>query len=72
MFDFFNIIVGFFETIWSYICNFFSALVTAFTIMRTAISLPISIVGFMPTFIGTAIVVFLLIAVIRFVVGVFL
>lgn len=69
MFDFFSQVIGFIEVAWQYFMNLISSLIMAVGFLATSISFPLAIVSYMPAIIGTAIVVFMAIFVIRFLIG---
>lgn len=71
MFAFFDEVISFFRTIGQFLFNMVEAIISAFTLLQTATALPITFVSLMPGIIGTAIVIFLAIYVIKFIVGVF-
>lgn len=67
MFDFFDKILGFFEAIGQFIENFFNSLIMAVTFMMSSVGFSIQLVSFVPAIIGSAIVIFIAIYVIRFI-----
>ena len=69
MFDFFSKILGFVEVVFDYFVNLIESLLMAVYFTGTAVSVTTYLVPFMPAIIGSAIVVFLAIYLIRFLIG---
>lgn len=69
MFDFFDKIIGFVETVFSFFINLVESLIQAVVFLGHSSSFAIALVPFMPSIIGTAIVVFFAIYVIKFLIG---
>lgn len=69
MFDFFDKILGFVEIIWDYFINLIESLAMAVYFVGTSVSFTTYIVPFMPAIIGSAIVVFMAIYLIKFLIG---
>lgn len=69
MFDFFSKILGFVEVVFDYFVNLIESLLIAVYFTGTAVSFTTYLVPFMPAIIGSAIVVFLAIYLIRFLIG---
>lgn len=69
MFDFFSKILGYVEVAFDYFLNLIESLVMALWFVGTSSSFPLTLVSFMPPIIGTAIVVFIAIFLIKFLIG---
>lgn len=69
MFDFFSKILGYVEVAFDYLLNLIESLLMAVGFLAASTSFPFTLVSFMPPIIGTAIVVFLAIFVIKFLIG---
>lgn len=69
MFDFFEKILGFVDAVWNYFVNLIDSLILAVVFLGSSSNFATAIIGFMPPIIGTAIVVFLAIYVIKFLIG---
>lgn len=69
MFDFFDVIVGWLETLGRLFVSFFEHLLLGLTIIVQLIGTPLLVVGFLPPFLGTAVIAALLIFVIKFFLG---
>lgn len=67
MFEFFDKVLGFFEAIGQFIENFFNSLIMAITFMLSSVGFSLQLVAFVPAIIGSAIVIFIAIYVIRFI-----
>lgn len=67
--EFFNAVIDFFDMIWNFLSNLVSGLVTAFSVLSSALTLPPVLVGFVPGIIGTSILVVGSIGVIKLIVG---
>lgn len=69
MFKFFDIIVDFFQRIFSFISNIVLALGTALTMIKSSVTLPLGLVGYVPAILGSCIVVVVAVAVVKFIIG---
>lgn len=69
MFDFIDIIVGWLETLGQLFVSFFDHLLLAVTLLLQLTGTPLLVVGFLPPFLGTAVIAALLIFVIKFFLG---
>lgn len=67
MFEFFDKVLGFFEAIGQFLENFFNSLIMAITFMLSSVGFSLQLVAFVPAIIGSAIVIFIAIYVIRFI-----
>lgn len=69
MFNFFDTIVDFFDTIWQFITNFITGLINAIVIVTQATSIPLQLLVYVPSFIFTSITIVLAIGVVKLIVG---
>lgn len=69
MFDFFSKILGYVEVAFDYLLNLIDSLLMAVGFLATSSSFAFTLVSYMPPIIGTAIVVFLAIFLIKFLIG---
>ena len=69
MFDFFGKISGFAVSLFQFFVNLVESLIQAVIFMGSGVAFAGAIVPFMPSIIGTAIVIFLAIFVIKFLIG---
>lgn len=69
MFDFFDKILGFIETVFTFFLNLVQSLIQAVVFLGSSSSFVLSLIGFMPTIIGTAITCFFAVYVIKFLIG---
>lgn len=69
MFDFFDKILGFIEVIWDYFLNLIESLAMAVYFVGNSVNFTTYLVPFMPAIIGSAIVVFVAIYLIKFLIG---
>lgn len=69
MFEFFDQILGYIEMFFTFFTNMVRSLGMAFTLLTTSISFPMTLTEFMPPLIGSAVVVFVSIYVVKFIIG---
>ena len=69
MFSFFSSVVDFFEMIWDFVCNLLSSTVTAMEVLLKACALPPLLVGFVPTIIGSCMLIVGSVGAVKLVVG---
>lgn len=69
MFDFFSKILGFIETVFEFFINLVESLFKALEILAKSIVFPFELVGFLPAFLGSAMVIVIAVGVIKFLVG---
>lgn len=69
MFDFFDTIVGYLETIWNFIWGLCQSLLMAIKFLLTGTDAVLYLIGFLPVVIGGAVVVFFFIYVLKFIIG---
>lgn len=66
MFDFFNTIAGYFETLWNMIVNLIQSLLMAVGMVGSSMYFVTSLVAFIPPLIATGIIIFIAVFVVRF------
>lgn len=69
MFDFFDKIIGFFETIWNVVLNLINTLITAISTLNVIIQLPAFLVPFLPSVILTGVLTVIGFATVKFLIG---
>ena len=69
MFDFFDTIVGYVETLWNFIWGLGQSLLMAIKFLLTGTDAVLYLVGFLPVVIGGAVVVFFFIHILKFLIG---
>lgn len=69
MFDFFAKVIGYIEMAFEFLVNVVESLFTFIAIIPQAMSLPLHLVGYLPTIVGTAVVSVLAIGVIKLLAG---
>lgn len=69
MFEFFSKIIGFISSVWDYFINFIESLVQAVAFLVSSSAFAVALIGYMPGIIGTAIVVFLAVFIVKFLIG---
>ena len=69
MFDFFNQIIGFIETVFEFFINFLESLQRLFELVVKGIAVPIELLGLLPSFLGSALLVFIVVGIIKFIVA---
>lgn len=69
MFDFFDQVIGFIETVFTFFLNMVQSLIQAITFMSNGVTFSLMMVGYMPAIIGTAITIFIAIYVLKFLIG---
>lgn len=66
---FFDTIISYIEQAWSFVSNLLTSLITLFTTIAGAVTLPAVLVGYMPEFLGACILAVGAIGIIKLVVG---
>lgn len=69
MFDFLSSILGWLATLADYIISFFDSVSIAVVALSNSIALPLTLVGYMPVFIGSSITVIVAIMIVKFLIG---
>lgn len=69
MFDFFGQISGFAVSLFQFFVNLVDSLIQAVIFLGSGVSFSMGLVPFMPSFIGTAIVIFVAIYIVKFLIG---
>lgn len=69
MFDFFEKVLGFIETVFEFFINLVESLFMALEVLAKSIVFPLELSGLMPSIIGSAMVIVVSLAVVKFIVG---
>ena len=69
MFDFFEKILGFIETVFEFFINLVESLFMAIEVLAKAVVFPIELSGLMPSILGSAMLIVVSLAVVKFIVG---
>ena len=69
MFNFFQTIINYIETIWGFVVNFISSLFTLIQTLLTVTKLPPLLIGYVPSFIAASVMVITSLAVLKVVLG---
>lgn len=69
MFDFFDQVVGYIEVFFDYLSGIVAAFVNFLVLVPQSTSFALSLVGFMPSIIGTAIISVIGVSIIKLIVG---
>ena len=67
MFDAFGQILGFFETIFEFFINFLESLQRLLELVVKGIAIPFELLGFLPAFLGSALLVFIVVGIVKFI-----
>lgn len=69
MFKFFGFLENLFNTLWELITNLVTGLINAVIIVQQSVSLPLSILPYVPSFIFTSISIVVAIGIIKLIIG---
>ncbi len=69
MFAFFDLILGYLETIWNLVVGLVSSLLMAIKFVITGTDAIVYLSGFLPAVIGGCVIIFLAVAILKFVLG---
>lgn len=69
MFDFFDKIIGFFETIWNVVLNIVDGLITALEVLANMIAFPVVLYPILPAFLVSAVSITIAIGAVKFIIG---
>lgn len=69
MFDFFDKIIGFFETIWDVVLNLVDGLITALEVLANMIAFPVVLYPILPAFLVSAVSITIAIGAVKFIIG---
>lgn len=69
MFDFFEKVLGFIETVFEFFINLVESLFMALEVLAKSIVFPLELAGLMPSIIGSAMTIVVSLAVVKFIVG---
>lgn len=62
-------ITDFLVMLWNFVCNLFSGLITTISVLLSAVTLPMLLRGFVPSFIGTSVIIVGCIGVVKMLLG---
>lgn len=69
MFDFFDKIIGYIETLWNLVIGLVESLLIAIKFLLTGTDAVLYLVGFLPAIIGSCVVIFLFIYILKLILG---
>lgn len=69
MIAFFESVIGLLNNFWEIVTNFFSTLAHALVMVNTSLALPVRLLGYLPTVLGSAMMVFIGVYVVKFMLG---
>lgn len=69
MFDFFSKVLGYFESFFEYFINFLDSLFMGIEILTKSIVFPFELSGFLPSIIGSAMIIVISLSVVKFILG---
>ncbi len=69
MFDFADKFFGYLETVWSLVLSFVESLLMAVKVLLTGSYAVVSLVGFLPSIIGSCVATFFAIYIVKFILG---
>lgn len=69
MFDFFEQVLGFIESFFEFFVNFCESLFTALGVLLSSITFPLVLSGYLPSILGSCVVILTSLAVVKFIVG---
>lgn len=69
MFDFFDKVIGFFETIWDVVLNLVDGLITALEVLANMIAFPVVLYPILPAFLVSAVSITIAIGAVKFIIG---
>lgn len=69
MFEFFNSVMGYIETVFDFLISIVEALISFLGIIPTALALPLALVEYVPLIIGTSITAVLGTQVVKLIIG---
>lgn len=69
MFDFFNQILGIALSLYEFAINTINSFITAVEVLMTSIAFPVMLSGFLPSVIGSAMIIVVNFAVVKFLAG---
>ena len=69
MFEFFDLILGFIETLWGFVISFIDSLFFALTVLARGTTIWTVLIGYVPAVLGAAISIFMACYIVKFFVG---
>lgn len=69
MFEFFDQILGFIETLWNFVLSFVEALFLAISALISSLSLPLAAINYLPGILAASVALFISVYVVKFLIG---
>lgn len=69
MFAFFDQIIGYIELIWNFVLSFFKALGFAISALVSSITIPTTLIVYLPTFLGASVSIVIGVYLVKFLLG---
>lgn len=69
MFKFFDQVIDYVQRLFEFLVNIIKALITAIAVLTSAVQLPLGLVGYLPSILGSCIVVVVAVGTVKFVIG---
>lgn len=69
MFKFFNQIIDYIQRLFEFLVNIIKALITAISVLSSAVQFPLLLVGYLPAILGSCIVVVVAVGAVKFIIG---
>ena len=69
MFAFFDQIIGYIELIWNFVLSFFKALGFAISALVSSITIPTTLIAYLPTFLGASVSIVIGVYLVKFLLG---
>lgn len=69
MFDFFEKILGFIESIWQFFINLINSTILAIETLLSSIILPLELASIVPSILGASVSIVVSLAIVKFIVG---
>lgn len=69
MFDFFDKIIGYIEMAWDFLISIIESLLQLLVLTSTTVSLPLNLVGYLPSVLGVSVLVSVSVYVVKLIVG---
>ena len=69
MIDFFEKVLGFFESFFEFFLNIVESLFAGIAVLSTSLTLPYFLIGYLPAILGSAMLIIIALAIIKFIIG---
>lgn len=69
MFDFFDKVIGFIESLFQFVINIINSLIIAVETLTRAVTLPLELVAYLPGILGSAVTIVISLSIVKFLVG---